>query len=144
LLWLSRLLQLRFLHIEQPTRGKTRFKTRVVTKALLRCQNCSRQCIGASRPFKEKKPEIWPTYTDAWDYQRRFRSAYEVARLNRSELLLIALPEEVDKLLDRLREAGRRVDDGHEPDEDELERIATALRRIVRDLKDLIGPPRKS
>lgn len=64
--------------------------------------------------------------------------------MNRSELLSNAFPDAVDTLLERLREAGKSVEVGREPDEDELENIAADLRRIVHDLHDRIGPPRKS
>lgn len=105
-------------------------------------QSAVHRCMSAIRG--KRKPEIWPTYTDAWNHQRRFRSAYEVVRVNRSELLSNAFPDAVDTLLERLREAGKSVEVGREPDEDELENIAADLRRIVHDLHDRIGPPRKS
>ena len=89
----------------------------------------------------QKSKEIWDTYTDACNYHRRFRSAYEVAAMGRWESLSNP-PNEVGKLLDRLEKVGEDVDDGSEPDWNELENIAADLKRIVRDFHDRIGPPR--
>jgi hypothetical protein len=86
----------------------------------------------------KRKPEIWPTFTAAWDYHRRFRSTYEVAAMGRWESLSNP-PSEVGKLLDRLREVGRSVDEGREPDGDELEKIAADLSTIVYDFRDRIA-----
>ena len=98
------------------------------------------RCMSAVRG--KKKPEIWPTYTDAWNYQRRFRSAYEVVRVNRPELRSNAFLEEVETLLEQLRNAGKSVEAGGEPDENELKKIAAGLTQIVDDIPDRIAPPR--
>jgi hypothetical protein len=108
--------------------------------AALDLQSAVHRCMSVIQG--KRKLEIWPTYTDVWNYQSRFRSAYAVAAMGRSELFPNVLPDQVGKLLDRLREVGRSVDDGREPDEGELKDIAAALGRIVRDLHDSIGPPR--
>ena len=46
--------------------------------AALELQSAVYRCRSAI--LGKIKPEIWPTYTEAWDYQRRFRSTYRSCR----------------------------------------------------------------
>jgi hypothetical protein len=71
-------------------------------------QSVIHRCMSAIRRGISK--EIWNTYTDSHNYLRRFRSAYEVASMYRSESPPNYPPDEIDKLLDRLRDVGRSVD----------------------------------
>ena len=62
------------------------------------------RCMSAIRRKKgDEKSDaaIWKTYTAAWDYQTRFRSAYTVARRYRPELAPDA-PDKIDALFARL------------------------------------------
>ena len=88
------------------------------------------RCLSAVRGKREQ--EIWPTYSDAWNYQTRFRSAYRLARRYHTGLAAKA-PERIDQLLERLKLMG------HAPDEKELDKIATELREIVDDVWKQIG-----
>lgn len=94
------------------------------------------RCASAIRG-KRKEEEIWSTYTDAWNYHRRFRAAYRVASLYHT--LVENVPERAGKLLDRLREAARNVTAGGKPDETELSAIINELSNIVRELSTTFG-----
>ena len=99
---------------------------------------------GTSAILGKRIKDISPTYTDAWNYHTRFRSAYEVAAMGRWESLSNP-PDEIGKLLDpRLKEAGERVKSGREPDAVELEDIGADLRKIVHELRDRIANLSKS
>ena len=89
-----------------------------------------------------RRQEIWPTYTEAWNYHTRFNSAYQVAAMGRWESLSNP-PDEIAKLLDpRLKEVGKSVDQGEAPDQNKLKNIEDDLSKIVDGLRDRIADAR--
>jgi hypothetical protein len=73
----------------------------------------------------ERQGEIAPTYTEAWDRQTRFRSAFQVARRYRPQNLPDGQepPQQIDEQLNLLKPSGVAARHGHSPDETALDAI---------------------
>ena len=97
--------------------------------AVSELQSAVHRCLSAV--WGKRGREIWPAYTDAWDRQTRFGSAYRLARRYHTGLVAEA-PEKIEQLLERLKVMAKNVaDEGHDPNDEELDKIAAELREIV-------------
>jgi hypothetical protein len=110
----------------------------VCLTAVSELQSAVNRClsaVGGKRGW-----EIWDSYTDAWNHQTRFRSAYKIARRYHTGVAADAAAK-IDQLLDeRLKVMAISVAfDGREPDETELAKTAAELRAIVEDVWKQIG-----
>ena len=100
--------------------------------AAINLQSAIHRCISAIR--RKRENEIWPAYDDAWNYQSRFRSAYEVARRYHSHQLPANMPDDIDKLFDQLKAVAKG-----EASWAQVNEVAGALRAIVDNIRNKIG-----
>ena len=94
------------------------------------------RCISAAQG--RRRNEIWPTYSDAWEHQTKFRGTYLVARRYRQSLNS-DVPVQIDALLNRLRLSCLSVADGGNCEEKEVSDIQTGIGGIVSSVRTQLG-----
>jgi hypothetical protein len=106
--------------------------------AVSELQSTVHRCLSAVRG--KRGWEIWDSYTDAWNHQTRFRSAYKIVRRYHTEVAADT-PAEIDQLIgERLKAVAISVThEGQDPNENELDKITAELRAIVDGVWKQIG-----
>jgi hypothetical protein len=87
---------------------------------------------------KRRREDIWKSYTEAWDHQTRFRSAFQVALRYRPENLAADIPERIDHIIrDQLKPT---LGQGQGHDQAALDKIAKDIKSEVAIIRQRLGP----